>query len=50
MERGGWLFTADALIRAVLHMNPEGMTDEEWAHQVRMAEWALAVLREGRIG
>ena len=41
---------ADALIRAVLHMNPDELEDDaEWAHQVRMAEWAMAVLREGRL-
>lgn len=40
---------ADALIRAVLHMNPSELEDAEWAHQVKMAEWALAVLREGRL-
>lgn len=40
---------ADALIRAVLHLNPDELEDAEWAHQVKMAEWALAVLREGKI-
>lgn len=41
---------ADALIRAVLHMNPEELEDAEWAHQVKMAEWALAALQAGKIG
>lgn len=41
---------ADTLIRAVLHMNPVELTDAEWAHQVRMAEWALAVMQAGKLG
>lgn len=41
---------SDTLIRAVLHMDPTGLSDEEWAHQVRMAEWALSVMQVGRIG
>ena len=40
---------ADTLIRAVLHINPDELTDEEWAHQTFMAEWALSVIQEGRI-
>nr|DAW73015.1 MAG TPA: hypothetical protein [Caudoviricetes sp.] len=44
-----WLFKPDALIRAVLHLNPEELSDEEWTHQARMAEWTMAVLREGRL-
>ena len=40
---------ADTLIRAVLHMNPDKLTDDEWAHQVVMAEWALSVMQAGRI-
>lgn len=39
---------ADTLIRAVLHMNPDELTDEEWAHQVRMAEWALSVMQSNK--
>lgn len=31
-------------------MDPTELSDEEWAHQVRMAEWALAVMRAGKIG
>lgn len=41
---------ADTLIRAVLHMNPDGLTDEEWAQQVVMSEWALSVMQAGKIG
>nr|DAM30762.1 MAG TPA: hypothetical protein [Caudoviricetes sp.] len=33
------MFLADTLIRAYLHINPEELTDEEWAHQIAMAEW-----------
>lgn len=44
-----WLFKPDTLIRAVLHLNPEEMSDEEWVHQVRMAGWALAVMHEGKL-
>jgi hypothetical protein len=33
------MFLADALIRAFLHINPDELTDEEWAHQALMAEW-----------
>lgn len=33
------MFLADALIRAYLHISPEELTDEEWAHQIAMAEW-----------
>ena len=40
---------ADSLIRAVLHINPDGLGDEEWAHQAAMAEWALAVMQAGKI-
>lgn len=40
---------ADTLIRAVLHLNPDKLTDEEWAHQVVMAEWALVTMRAGAL-
>lgn len=40
---------ADTLIRAVLHMNPDELTDEEWAHQAGMSEWALNVIQAGKI-
>lgn len=40
---------ADTLIRAVLHMAPEELSDEEWGHQVRMAEWALTVMQSGKL-
>lgn len=39
-DRPGWMFLADTLIRAVLHIDPDGLSDEEWAHQTEMAEWA----------
>lgn len=35
----GWLVCGDALIRSVLHMDPAPLSDEEWAFQIRMAEW-----------
>ncbi|WP_286043958.1 hypothetical protein [Xylanibacter rodentium] len=38
-DKPGWMFLADTLIRAYLHMNPEELADEEWAHQIAMAEW-----------
>lgn len=38
MRTDGWLFFSDALIRSVLHLNPDSLSDEEWALQVRMAE------------
>lgn len=41
---------ADALIRSVLHMNPDELSDEMWAHQVMMAEWALSVNQAGKLG
>lgn len=40
---------SDTLIRAVLHMNPDELTDEEWAHQAQMSEWALSVIQAGKI-
>jgi len=40
---------ADTLIRAVLHMDPDKLSDEEWAHQVMMAEWAMSVMQAGRL-
>lgn len=40
---------ADSLIRAVLHINPDELGDEEWAHQTAMAEWTLAVVQAGKI-
>lgn len=33
------MFLADTLIRAYLHIDPDPLTDEEWGHQVTMAEW-----------
>ncbi|MCS3265829.1 hypothetical protein NXX78_04680 [Bacteroides fragilis] len=41
---------ADTLIRSVLHMDPDKLSDQEWAHRVRMSEWALAVMQAGKIG
>ncbi len=38
MEHEGWLFLATALIRSVLHLDPDTLTDEEWATQVKVAE------------
>ena len=38
-EKAGWLFLSDALIRHWLHLDPSTLGDEEWALQVRMAEW-----------
>ena len=35
----GWLHAGSALIRSVLHMDPDTLSDEEWGFQVRMAEW-----------
>lgn len=40
---------ADTLIRAVLHLDPDELSDAEWGHQAMMAEWALQVIQEGRI-
>lgn len=40
---------ADSLIRAVLHFDPQELGDEEWAHQVMMAEWALSVIQAGKV-
>lgn len=40
---------ANTLIRAVLHINPDELTDEEWAHQVQMAEWALSVMQSNKL-
>jgi deoxycytidine triphosphate deaminase len=33
------MFLADTLIRAFLHLEPDTLSDEEWGHQVQMAEW-----------
>ena len=35
----GWLHAGNALIRSVLHMDPDTLSDEAWGFQVRMAEW-----------
>jgi len=35
------LFAGDTLIRAVLHMDPDELADEMWAHQIKMSEWFL---------
>lgn len=40
MKDEGWLFTGDALIRSVLHLSPDELSDDQWAVQIRMAEWA----------
>lgn len=40
MKEEGWLFTGDALVRSVLHVDTTELPDELWATQVRMAEWA----------
>lgn len=40
MKDKGWLFIGDTLIRSVLHLDPDTLSDEQWAWQVRMAEWA----------
>ena len=37
-EAPGWLFLADAMIRSVLHLDPEILTDAQWCLQVKMAE------------
>lgn len=39
------MFRADTLIRAVLRMDPDTLSDEAWAHQVMMAEWMASYLR-----
>ncbi len=46
-EKKGWLYMGDTLLRAVLHMDPDPLSDEEWAHQVRMAEWAMSLMHAG---
>jgi hypothetical protein len=39
VEHGpGWQLLATGLIRSVLHIDPDTLTDEEWAIQVRVAE------------
>ncbi len=40
---------ADTLIRAVLHIDPDTLSDEEWGHQARMAEWALTLMQEYKL-
>lgn len=51
IKGAGWLYHADTLIRAVLHLSPDELTDEEWVHQVHMAEWFLFTFRApGAIG
>ena len=40
---------ADALIRAVLHLEPDTLCDEEWALQVSMAEWVLSLTHGNRL-
>ena len=35
----GWLHAGNALIRSVLHMDPDTLSDEAWGFQVRLAEW-----------
>lgn len=40
MAKGeGWLHAGNALIRSVLHMDPDTLSDDMWAFQVQMAEW-----------
>lgn len=43
-NRPGWLHAGSALIRSVLHLDPDTLCDAEWCFQVKMAVWA-----EGRI-
>lgn len=38
----GWLHAGSALIRSVLHLDPDTLTDNEWCYQVKMAVWAEA--------
>lgn len=35
------MFLSDTLIRAYLHVDPNKLDDEHWAHQVMMAEWVI---------
>lgn len=39
MKGDGWLHAGNALIRSVLHMDPDTLSDKAWGFQVRMAEW-----------
>lgn len=36
----GWLHAGSALIRSVLHLDPDAIGDAEWCYQVKMAVWA----------
>jgi len=38
-DERGWLYKADALIQAYLHIDPEELTDEEWGLKTIMATW-----------
>ncbi len=38
MDEPDWFYLATGLIRSVLHLDPDTLTDEEWAIQVRVAE------------
>ncbi len=42
MDKPGWMFLADTLIRAYLHIDPNTLEDEQWGLQVQMAEWVKA--------
>ncbi|MDR1023322.1 MAG: hypothetical protein LBL94_08650 [Prevotellaceae bacterium] len=41
-DEDGWLFKADALIQAQLHISPDALSDEEWAMKLRLALWTEA--------
>lgn len=35
----GWLHAGSALIRHLLHIDPDTLTDAQWAYEVKMAAW-----------
>ena len=37
MERPGWLFIGSALVASELHLDPDTLSDDDWAMKVRMA-------------
>lgn len=36
------MHAGSALIRSVLHLDPDTLSDAEWCYQVKMAVWAEA--------
>lgn len=49
MDEGIGLFEADALIRAVLHLDPSELTDSQWVYYTLQAIW-MESYRVGQIG